>query len=174
MQRKIKYHCYGSSTPLILYGDASLIPLSLCCYSFVPCSLVTRQQHHGDSGETGDRSSLLPAIGLSLHTLCVVAALYSTTQSIIGNNALVTVLRQEIDRFNHLLHVVHSTLTALTSAIKGEIIMSEALEEAYSALFKQGIPAQWKVSSNRSYELQRCVCLAIIFIVRKSEMASTP
>ena len=55
-------------------------------------------------------------------------------------------LRQEIDRFNQLLHVVHSTLVSLTLAIKGEIIMSDALEDAYNALFKQGIPAQWKVS----------------------------
>ena len=66
----------------------------------------------------------------------------------LGNNALVTVLRQEIDRFNHLLHVIHSTLSSLTLAIKGEIIMSDVLEEAYNALLTQGIPAQWKVSES--------------------------
>ena len=63
-------------------------------------------------------------------------------------------LRQEIDRFNQLLHVVHSTLASLTLAIKGEIIMSEALEDAYKALFKQGIPAQWKVSPSTALMLR--------------------
>jgi dynein heavy chain len=64
---------------------------------------------------------------------------------VLGNNALVTVLKQEMNRFNSLLHVIHTKLTALLLAIKGEIIMSDPLEEAYNALLRQEIPAAWKV-----------------------------
>ena len=66
------------------------------------------------------------------------------------NNALVTVLKQEMQRFDNLLQVIHSKLSALLLAIKGEIIMSEALEEAYGALLRQEIPASWKVNFNIS------------------------
>lgn len=73
-------------------------------------------------------------------------ALYAAAQTLLGNSALVTVLRQEIDRFNNLLNVIHTTLSALGQAVKGEIIMSDQLEEAYKALLKQEIAPQWKVS----------------------------
>ncbi|XP_070181014.1 dynein axonemal heavy chain 6-like [Littorina saxatilis] len=79
-----------------------------------------------------------------------VNALYSTATATLGNNALVTVLRQETVRFNHLLEVIHSTLVSLTLAIKGEIIMSDQLEEAYNALFRQEIPAHWKAAAYES------------------------
>lgn len=62
-----------------------------------------------------------------------------------GNSALVTVLRQEMDRFNNLLHVIHSTMKALILAIKGEVIMSEQLEDAYNSLLTQRVPQKWKV-----------------------------
>ena len=81
--------------------------------------------------------------------------LYATAQSFMGNNALVTVLRQEIDRFNHLLSAIHSTLASLTLAIKGEVIMSDALEEAYNALLRQEIPGQWKVSLELTGDIGR-------------------
>ncbi|KAL8598267.1 hypothetical protein ACOMHN_035217 [Nucella lapillus] len=79
-----------------------------------------------------------------------INALYSTSQSILGNNALVTVLRQEMDRFNQLLTTIHTTLTTLVLAIKGEVIMSDLLEEAYNALLRQEIPPQWKAASYES------------------------
>lgn len=63
-----------------------------------------------------------------------------------SNSALVTVLRQEMDRFNNLLNVIHSTLKALILAIKGEVIMSEQLEDAYNSLLSQKVPQKWKVS----------------------------
>ncbi|CAH1791320.1 unnamed protein product [Owenia fusiformis] len=66
------------------------------------------------------------------------------------NSALVIVLRQEIDRFNLLLGVIHKSLKALTLAIKGEIVMSDELEEAYNAMLKQRVPARWKQMSYES------------------------
>ena len=62
-----------------------------------------------------------------------------------GNSALLTVLRQEIDRFNGLLGVIHTSLNLLTLAVRGEIVMSEALEDAYDALLSQRIPLEWRV-----------------------------
>ena len=66
--------------------------------------------------------------------------------AVIGNSALMTVLRQEVDRFNNLLHIMHKSLKSLVLAVKGEVIMSENLEEAYNALLSQKVPQRWKVS----------------------------
>ncbi|KAK2149323.1 hypothetical protein LSH36_455g05009 [Paralvinella palmiformis] len=67
----------------------------------------------------------------------------------ICQSALFTVLRQEIDRFNNLLQIIHKCLQQLIQAIKGEVVMSEVLEDAYSALLQHRVPGQWK---NVSYE----------------------
>ena len=63
----------------------------------------------------------------------------------ISRSALFTVLRQETDRFNNLLSVIHQSLKSLSLAIKGEVVMSEKLDEAYGAILKQQVPAHWKV-----------------------------
>ena len=47
--------------------------------------------------------------------------------------SLSTVLLQEIDRFNKLLQVIHSSLADLQKAIKGLVVMSDALEGVYNA-----------------------------------------
>ena len=65
----------------------------------------------------------------------------------ICQSALFTVLRQEVDRFNSLLLIIHKSLKSLTLAVKGEVVMSEQLEEAYKAMLSQRVPAQWKVGS---------------------------
>ena len=64
------------------------------------------------------------------------------------SSAMFTVLRQEVDRFNSLLGIMHRSLRSLMLAVKGEVVMSEALEEAYNALLNQRVPAQWKVLSH--------------------------
>ncbi|XP_077989551.1 dynein axonemal heavy chain 6-like [Glandiceps talaboti] len=65
-------------------------------------------------------------------------------------SALVTVLRQEIDRFNHLLSVIHSTVKLLTLAVKGEIVMSDQLEEMYTAILNQRVPKTWQKAAYES------------------------
>ncbi|XP_075229380.1 dynein heavy chain at 16F [Lycorma delicatula] len=57
--------------------------------------------------------------------------------------SLTTVLKQEIDRFNGLLKVVHSSLNDLKKAIKGFIVMSDALEEMYTSFINQQVPKMW-------------------------------
>lgn len=70
--------------------------------------------------------------------------------TVVGNSALMTVLRQEVDRFNNLLSIIHESLKALILAVKGEVIMSESLEEAYTALLSQKVPQNWKSASYES------------------------
>ncbi|XP_070577565.1 LOW QUALITY PROTEIN: dynein axonemal heavy chain 6-like [Ptychodera flava] len=65
-------------------------------------------------------------------------------------SALVTVLRQEIDRFNRLLGVIHTTVKFLTLAVKGEIVMSEMLEEMYNAILNQRVPKTWQQAAYES------------------------
>ncbi|XP_074663059.1 dynein axonemal heavy chain 6-like [Tubulanus polymorphus] len=59
-------------------------------------------------------------------------------------SALITVLRQEIDRFNSLLRIIHKSVHALRRAINGEVVMSEHLEEAYNSFLSMRVPQQWK------------------------------
>lgn len=57
----------------------------------------------------------------------------------IMQSALLTVARQEIDRFNKLLETVRSSLRMLNRAIAGEIVMSESLERIHDALLSQKV-----------------------------------
>eukprot|EP00079_Xenopus_tropicalis_P035681 XP_017949452.1 PREDICTED: dynein heavy chain 14, axonemal [Xenopus tropicalis] len=69
------------------------------------------------------------------------------------NSALLTVLRQETDRFNHLLSVIHGSLHALQRAIKGEIILTKQLEEVQICLGNLKVPALWQQHSYESCKL---------------------
>lgn len=64
--------------------------------------------------------------------------------------AYVTVLRQEINRFDRLLGIIHTSLSSLRLAVKGEVLMSEQLEEAYNALLSNRIPKAWEVCNYSS------------------------
>ena len=61
------------------------------------------------------------------------------------NAALITTLRQEVDRFNRLLNIIHKTLNDLRRAIKGEIIISSTLEKTYESLLIQKVPVDLEV-----------------------------
>uniref|UniRef100_H2YVQ0 AAA+ ATPase domain-containing protein n=1 Tax=Ciona savignyi TaxID=51511 RepID=H2YVQ0_CIOSA len=65
-------------------------------------------------------------------------------------SALLTVARQEIDRFNRLLHTINVSLRALSRALSGEIVMSDSLEQAFSALLLQRVPETWQAVSYES------------------------
>ncbi|OCT79469.1 dynein heavy chain 14, axonemal [Xenopus laevis] len=69
------------------------------------------------------------------------------------NSALVIVLRQETDRFNQLLSVIHGSLHALQQAITGEIILTKQLEEVQSCLVNLKVPALWQQHSYESCKL---------------------
>ncbi|KAK5640059.1 hypothetical protein RI129_010870 [Pyrocoelia pectoralis] len=62
--------------------------------------------------------------------------------------SLTTVLMQEVDRFNKLLVLIHSSMNNLQKAIKGFVVMSEQLEEVYKAFLNNQVPIMW---SSKSY-----------------------
>ncbi|KYO43526.1 hypothetical protein Y1Q_0013563 [Alligator mississippiensis] len=66
------------------------------------------------------------------------------------NSALLTVLRQEIDRFNHLLAVVILSLQSLQHATKGKIVLTQGLEELYHSLLRSRVPELWQQYSYKS------------------------
>jgi dynein heavy chain len=54
-----------------------------------------------------------------------------------------TVLTQETVRYNRLLDVIRKTLKNLLLALKGELVMSQELENMAMALYTNVIPAEW-------------------------------
>ena len=58
--------------------------------------------------------------------------------------SLSTVLLQEVERFNRLLGVMNRTLVDLEKAIKGEVVMSQELDDMYFAVLNAQVPPNWK------------------------------
>ena len=69
---------------------------------------------------------------------------------------MVAFLKQEYIRYNQLLQTVHNSLDDLYAAVKGEIVMSETLEDTYTTLLHNRVPLEWKVSYVYSYYLFVC------------------
>ncbi|XP_036606051.1 dynein heavy chain 6, axonemal [Trichosurus vulpecula] len=63
-------------------------------------------------------------------------------------NSLTTVLGQEVDRFNGLLGLIHTSLETLNKAIAGFVVMSEEMERVYNSFLNNQVPALW---SNAAY-----------------------
>ncbi|XP_004691642.1 PREDICTED: dynein heavy chain 6, axonemal [Condylura cristata] len=63
-------------------------------------------------------------------------------------NSLTTVLGQEVDRFNSLLHLIHNSLGMLNKAIAGLVVMSEEMEKVYHSFLNNQVPSLW---SNAAY-----------------------
>ena len=53
-------------------------------------------------------------------------------------------LVQEVEKFNRLLYEIDESLTDLSNAINGEIIMSEKLDLMFGMLIKSQIPKNWE------------------------------
>lgn len=54
-----------------------------------------------------------------------------------------TVLVQEVIRYNRLLKIIHSSLQDLKKALKGLVVMSEALETMFNSIFNNEVPEMW-------------------------------
>ncbi|MXQ83245.1 hypothetical protein E5288_WYG018809 [Bos mutus] len=63
-------------------------------------------------------------------------------------NSLTTVLGQEVDRFNNLLRLIHTSLDTLNKAIAGLVVMSEEMEKVYNSFLNNQVPSLW---SNTAY-----------------------
>ncbi|XP_037662920.1 dynein heavy chain 6, axonemal isoform X2 [Choloepus didactylus] len=58
-------------------------------------------------------------------------------------NSLTTVLGQEVDRFNNLLKLIHTSLQTLNKAIAGLVVMSEEMEKVYQSFLNNQVPSLW-------------------------------
>ncbi|XP_072807658.1 dynein axonemal heavy chain 6 isoform X2 [Vicugna pacos] len=58
-------------------------------------------------------------------------------------NSLTTVLGQEVDRFNSLLKLIHTSLDTLSKAIAGFVVMSEEMEKVYNSFLNNQVPSLW-------------------------------
>ena len=55
-----------------------------------------------------------------------------------------TVLVQELEKFNRLLKVVHSSTKDVQLALKGLVVMSADLDAMGTAVFNQFVPGMWE------------------------------
>ncbi|XP_035385934.1 dynein heavy chain 6, axonemal [Electrophorus electricus] len=62
-------------------------------------------------------------------------------------NSLTTVLGQEVDRFNFLLHLLRTSLRTLQKAIAGLVVMSEEMERIYHSFLNNQVPESWAGSA---------------------------
>lgn len=54
-----------------------------------------------------------------------------------------TVLTQEVIRYNKLLTAIRSSLREMLKALKGLVVMSQALETMVDSLFQNAVPDLW-------------------------------
>jgi dynein heavy chain len=59
-------------------------------------------------------------------------------------NSLTVVLQQEVDRYNKLLTVLHTSLKTVAGAIRGEVLMTADVLEVHRSLLNRQVPAIWK------------------------------
>lgn len=62
---------------------------------------------------------------------------------VLYEESLNTVIIQEAIRYNKLLKIIVQTLRDLLKAIKGLVVMSEALERMSNSLYSNAVPAIW-------------------------------
>lgn len=60
---------------------------------------------------------------------------------------MITVLTQEIRRYDKLLETIFETSNQLIRALKGEAIISDVTENIFNSLLLQKVPKIWEVSS---------------------------
>ena len=58
-------------------------------------------------------------------------------------DALNTVLAQEVVRYNTLTHTIVNSLETLHKALNGMVVMSQQLEEVCTSLYENSIPKTW-------------------------------
>ncbi|XP_066570029.1 dynein axonemal heavy chain 6 [Amia ocellicauda] len=96
-----------------------------------------------ETEEAADRST-------SLRTLITGHATADQGSDSLAHSALLVILCQEIDRFDHMLRVMHTSLHSFCRAVRGEVLMTEGLEEVYSSLLTMKVPTMWKKCSYES------------------------
>lgn len=72
--------------------------------------------------------------------------------------------RQEIDRMQRVIKMVHTNLIDLKLAIEGTIVMSEYLRESLDAMYDARIPSKWQKVKNFNYYV-RYIKMLHVFIL---------
>ncbi|XP_060076356.1 dynein axonemal heavy chain 1-like, partial [Ylistrum balloti] len=67
---------------------------------------------------------------------------------VIYEQSMNTVIIQEVIRYNRLLSTIHTSLRDMLKALKGLVVMSQALEEMANSLYNNMVPTMW---SSKAY-----------------------
>lgn len=86
---------------------------------------------------------------------------------VLYEESLNTVIIQEAIRYNKLLKIIMQTLRDLLKAIKGLVVMSEALERMSNSLYSNAVPSVW---ASKAYPSLKP--LGITFLTTKNERSS--
>lgn len=118
--------------------------------NFFISTLLDTQSKSSSSNDSGNNDDVvLSMIDAIKKTVAKYISIEEINQQLMTLDAkgrpapLTTVLFQEIEKFNKLLRVLHTSLTDLEKAIKGLIVMSEPLEAVYSAFLINQVPDIW-------------------------------
>lgn len=84
--------------------------------------------------------------------------------------SLNTVIMQEAIRYNKLLKVISDSLKDLLKALKGLVVMSEALEKMSRSLFSNLVPVMW---ASKAYPSLKPLGMYIIQNVYLSKILTT-
>ena len=81
-----------------------------------------------------------------------------------------TVLCQEMTRYNRLIEVVHSSLSSLQKALKGQIVMTGDLEALGNAMFEGRMPALW---AGKSYPSMKPIGRYVEDLIKRLDMLTS-
>ncbi|KAH9281795.1 Dynein heavy chain 6, axonemal [Echinococcus granulosus] len=157
MERLGEYLEYTDTLPLLdptdifnMHSNANLLFLQKETSKLLSTILdVQPRTSGGKEGRTSDEvvydlaGSLLAALPNTIVMEKAHADLFNTDQR--GRvNSLTTVLVQEVDRYNHLLKIIKTSLEHMQKAVKGFLVMSEKLEKIYSSFLLNTVPRLWE------------------------------
>lgn len=72
-----------------------------------------------------------------------IEKMVNTKYPVLYKESMNTVLQQEVVRFNRLLERIHTTLSQLIDALRGDIVMSSELEQMMDSITQKRVPKLW-------------------------------
>jgi hypothetical protein len=75
------------------------------------------------------------------------------------NSAFITILQQEIARYDALLDIIHQSVVGLMRSLKGETMISKTLEDIAESLVVHKVPAEWEVHMKKKKRIDTILIL---------------
>ena len=138
------------------------ISLRLSEADYVVQSLITMQPRTGASASSSSSAvtsnddqvlnvidSVLKAVPAPLRRSDAGYGTFTPVPPLHTTHSLGTVLLQEMDKFNVLLETVSATANELRNAIKGIVVMSQELDDMYTAILNNKV-CNWRVACSVS------------------------